>query len=251
MSILYGVHIATEAHSRKSLDMGIYTLVFQVNVVVIAVADIMSYRRLPSWQEVGGGILILGGSTAVIFAQRVNKTVAARRGRAQRRAQQHLEAQRVAVRLGLLSALACGGALYIDGEVGRNYILSSGIALSTVSPFLTYEMLTFAIPALWIFFVSWFRLRISLTSIISNIWEEFVQGSLSYSLAALFSAGQFVFSVLALSLPGSRFVVAVILGASPALAVWLDKNERSRQLKSAEYIMAFVEAIGFLLLTAK
>lgn len=236
MSLLYFAHIGTEAFARRKINMGVYALLFQINVVVIAFMDWIVYHMPLSIYMVSGGILIiLSGSLALIaryfFAEASPLSVTL---------------NWTVILLGIGSAIACGLALYIDGEIGRNYILKGNFKFEFLAAFLFYEMLTFGIPCLWAYCTLsfpkawWYVLQLLI--------KEFKRSKRDYVLSSLFSAGQFVFSVLALALPGPRFFVAMILALSPLFSILLDKNGRSKRVFRFEFCCGIVSAIGLFLL---
>lgn len=255
MSLFYFAHIFTEAFARRGINMGVYTILFQVNVLVIAFMDWFIYRTSLSLLVVLGGVFILLSSTLSLFIHHAVKF------------------SKLMLFLGGISAITCGLALYIDGEIGRNYIFQGPFNSDSFAAFLFYEMLTFGIPFLWTFIilsVSKVPMRVNYTNGSSFKWfsfvrcfikvpwnvfhqliEEFKRSPKKYFLSSLFSAGQFVFSVLALSLPGSRFYAAAALALSPLFSILLDKNTPFGHIKILEYGCGVISVIGlFFLLIA-
>ncbi len=265
MSLLYFAHIFTEAFARRGINMGVYTILFQVNVLVIAFIDWSIYRTSLSLFVVLGGIFILLSSTLSLF---IHHFVL------KKDEQATAKFNKKVIILGIFSAITCGLALYIDGEIGRNYIFHQGpFNPNFLVAFLLYEMLTFGIPFFWTFMLlsiskapsrishangssfQWFSfIRCSMKvprNVLHQLKEEFKRSPKDYFLASLFSAGQFVFSVLALSLPGPRFYPAAALAISPLFSTFLDKNTRLKRIKALEYGCGAISAIGlFLLLIA-
>ncbi len=241
MTAGYALHIGTEAASRKRVNMGTYTLVFQVYALVIALLDWLVYRTLPGVFDLIGGACLLCSSIGII-AVHYRGTFAAKHGDLWRRA----------IWFCLASAGACGAALFIDGEVGRHYIFRGSLSPALFPAFFFYECLTFALPATVTFALLCRKYLIK--SLISDLWKEYRQRARGYHLAALFSVGQFVFSVFALALPGSRFIVAMILAGSPLLTVSVefrrgrDYTKQYRQGRKLEYIMAGIGGLGLLLI---
>lgn len=274
MSLLYFAHIGTEASARKSINMGVYTLLFQINVLIIALTDWVVYRTPFSFEMVAGGLLILFSSATALLTRSYllkrngNSTLELEQSpQSLSRWQKRLVRlrlpflQSIALRaseylpttvnrrvfLAIASAVTCGLALYIDGEIGRNYILKkSAFNTASLTPFLFYEMLTFGIPCLWTIF----KLSRSkpLLKVLSKLKEEYLHHKLGYSLSSFFSAGQFVFSVLALSLPASRFLVAMVLALSPIFSIFLDRNQRTAKVRAFEYSCGVISAVGLVLL---
>lgn len=273
MSISYFTHISTEATSRRQVDMGIYTVIFQANVLVVALLDGLSYGFQYSWQVLLGGGFLFISSTGIIYFFRKEKQKEEREktprkvvpgSRRARKIYHERKSSRRAINLGIISAIACGGALYIDGEIGRHYLLGNDASSSVFPPFhffplfLFYEALTFLLPSLWACLSLYLQSAATIHEPVSKqleeikeAWKEFRKNTRGYLLAATCSAGQFVFSVLALTLPGPRFIPAMILATSPLLTVFLDKNARSAQLKIGEYGLAAFGGLGFFLLMFK
>jgi len=260
MSLLYFSHIVTEAFARRGINMGIYTILFQINVLVIAIIDWAIYHTSFSIYVLLGGILIFLSSIAALIAHHF----------APEDGNIAIKLDRLVVFLGVISAVFCGLALYIDGEVGRNYIFKGPFNTDAFPAFLMYEMLTFGIPFLWTFLVLsfstgplWskykhdndhqriffvlFLIKVPL-HVLHQLIAEFKRCPKSYFLSSLFSAGQFVFSVLALSLPGPRFYVAAALAISPIFSILLDRNEHRPLIKTVEYSCGILSAIGLFLL---
>src|SRR5205085_10913203 len=84
--------------------------------------------------------------------------------------------------------------------------------------------------------------------VLLELKKEFERSKKKYFFSSLFSAGQFVFSVLALSLPGSRYFVAMALAISPIFSLLLDRNKRQGLVIWFEYACGIISAIGLFLL---
>ena len=236
MSYLYYKHIITEAESRKTINMGAYSVLFQINIIIIALVDWLSYKSQLSWEIIIGGILLFISSTGILAGHYffANRDISL------------LKLSKRTIYISILSAVTCGFALCIDGEIGRNYIFVSGNKMQFISTFVFYEMLTFGIP--------------SILALVNYIWQTKTFDSLNilksvfkdnksdYLLSSFFSASQFVFSVFALSLPESRYIAAVALGLSPILSVNLDKNKRPLPMIRLEIVLALVALFGFYLI---
>lgn len=67
MSLLYYKSIEQEAQCRKSMNMGAYTVLFQLNVLVITLIDFLAYHIVPHIQVLFGGILIFVSSMSILI----------------------------------------------------------------------------------------------------------------------------------------------------------------------------------------
>jgi drug/metabolite transporter (DMT)-like permease len=236
MSFLYSVHIGTEARCRRSVNMGVYAVIFQVHVIVIAIVDWLIYRVPPSWPMILGGLLVFGSSMGVlsVYLPRLSG-----------RSDTGLFDVRADI-LGIVSAAACGLALCIDGEVGRRYVFHRGFRPSDFPAFLFYEALTFGLPSLCVIVAMTIRSGYKRTC--RDLVGVFRHDRAGYFWASAFSALHFVFAVFALSLPGSRFAVAMILSLAPVISVFLDRNVRPAKLVRLEYALALVAVLGLILM---
>ena len=108
-------------------------------------------------------------------------------------------------------------------------------------------MLTFLIPATWATFHLLLKEKSSI--VFKTLKEEFLRQPKGYLSASFFSSAQFIFSVFALALPGSRFFVAMLLGLSPLLTVFLDKNKRTDFMIKLEYFLALLACIGLVMIS--
>ena len=239
MSILYGIHIDTEARARRSVNMGVYAVLFQLHLLVIAFLDGVVYRKPVTWPMAVGGLAVFASGTGILWGHLRPRESQGEAGLFDRRA---------AV-LSLLSAVACGLALMIDGEVGRQFLFHRGVRPSDAPGFLFYEALTFGLPSILCFAV--LTARRGLRSVRADLTRTFRADRGMYVRSSALSALHFVFAVFALSLPGPRFTVAMVLSLAPLLTVFLDRNPRSSGLVKLEFGLAALAAFGLsLLLTA-
>jgi uncharacterized membrane protein len=151
------------------------------------------------------------------------------------------------IRIAIISALSCGVALFIDGEISHYIIFKDDSLLSSLPVFLFYEMLTFGIPSLLAFLLVLYKLR---KRALQALKAEFIEFPTAYWLSALFSVGQFVFSVFALSYSNDRVLTAAILGTAPLLGVLTDKKQRTISQKRYDILFSFITLIGIILATA-
>jgi hypothetical protein len=221
--------------------MGVYSIIFQFNVIVIAAIEWITYGTHLSLPVVFGGILVFASGLAVLISNYINVD----------KLHQGFRFDRKFVIAGVVSAVTCGVALYIDGEVGKNYIFAKGINPLFFAAFFMYEALTFGIPALISIIIRLARQGPNNT--IKDLHNEFRRGSneFNYFRSSLFSSMQFVFSVFALSVSDVRFIVAMVLGLSPVLSVFLDKNKRPVIQIRLEYLLAIVALIGLILILSR
>jgi hypothetical protein len=246
MALLYFVHITTEARSRTLVDMGSYAILFQAYVPVIAILDIVVYRAIPGIIGIVGALLLLYSSSGILILES-RFTRKDKRRRLTRKAPN--SPRETAAQIGLLSAVACGFALYIDGEIGRNYLLPIGHFPSFVPYFLFYETLTFALPAAVA--ILWLARSESIRNLFHCLAEEFRKDKRGYALASLFSSSQFVFSVLALSLPAPRIISASVLASAPILTLIISKRKGPVSGAKVQYGLAVAGGIGFILLALR
>lgn len=236
MSLLYYKSIEQEAQCRKSMNMGAYTVLFQINVLVITLIDFLAYHIVPHLQVLLGGILIFVSSMSILVVHYLHS-----------KHNGNKDFSRKLVVLGLVAAVCCGAALYFDGEMSRNYIFKGNFKAMYLSFFIFYEMITFGIPSFWC--TVHLSMQQGVKKAISGLRKEFFENKKGYLLASLFSSANFVFSVLALALPGPRFIVAMILAMNPILTIFLDRNERASHIIKLEYAVAAVGVLGLILMT--
>ncbi|HYK08442.1 MAG TPA: hypothetical protein VEW42_03020 [Candidatus Eisenbacteria bacterium] len=236
MSLLYYKSIEQEAQCRKSMNMGAYTVLFQLNIIVITVIDFLAYHIIPHALTLVGGLLIFASSISILIVHYLHS-----------KHNGNKDFSRRLVSLGLLAALCCGAALYFDGEMSRNYIFKGNFKAMYLSFFIFYEMITFGIPSFWC--TVHLSLQNGINKTIKGLKREFLENRKGYLLASFFSATNFVFSVLALALPGPRFIVAMILAMSPIFTIFLDRNERASHIIKLEYTVGAVGVIGLFLMS--
>ena len=233
MSILYAIHIATEAYSRQTVNMGVYAILFQGHVIVLWLTDSVVHHHSVSGRQLLGGFLILGSGIGVLIAH-------------QRGSVNGSHSPKAAV-LGIFSAVACGLALYVDGEVGRYYIFTESL-YDRFPAFLFYESLTFGLPALCVLTALFARHR-SLFPL-HSLRSAFTRHPIQWTVAGALSATHFLFAVFALSFPGSRFTTAMIFSTAPIANVILDRNSRSSRIRAIEYALSASASIGLFILLA-
>lgn len=209
MANLYALHIQTEAISRRSMNIGIYSVVFQLSFVVLAISDIFLFQAAISSLNIIGCFIVLGVSSCGLIVHS-NRVVA----------QKAREIKVEIILPALLSALTCGLALLIDAEIIRNFVFHASKTIISIPTFLLYEAITFLFPATIVF--GFCFVKNPNKKLIAHLWSDFHSVPLNFLLASFFSASQFVFSVLSLSLPGPRLIPSVILGTSPFICILLD-----------------------------
>lgn len=231
MSIGYYIHIATEAVARKTVNMGVYAIFFQSNIVVIVLLDWLANSPVVSNNSLTGSFLVLIASVlAIVYS--ANK-------------QNPLRINPTVIIIASLSAISCGTSLFIDGEISKNLIINNGLKITVIAPFLSYEFLTFFIPT--VLSITYLILKNNFIYIYSLIIDNFKTNKLSYFLSSLFSVFQFVFSVFALSYTNSRLIIAVVFGLSPILNVLVDKNPKTINKLLIEIGISILSLAGIIL----
>lgn len=236
MSVLYYKSIEQEAQCRRSMNMGAYTVLFQLSVIVITLIDFIAYHIIPHTLVLLGGILIFASSMSILIVHYLHS-----------KHNENKDFSKKFVTLGIIAALCCGAALYFDGEMSRHYIFKGNFNPAYLSFFIFYEALTFGIPSLWC--CVHLKTQMKVKEVAKNLKHEFAMHRKQYLLASFFSASNFVFSVLALALPGPRFIVAMILAMNPLVCIFLDRNERASHIIKLEYAVGAIGVIGLALLT--
>jgi hypothetical protein len=239
MAFMYFSHIATEAFARLEMSMSFYAIFFQINVVVIVIADILVNKTVVSALAYWGGGLVLVASIGTLVVSYI-------------RTESNHRITTKTIVIAFLSALTCGIALFIDGEIGNKYIFQANYSLKNIenslTPFLFYEFLTFFLPACIAFAALCFRLGFSDTiktaSAMLHMRVGRKSGFYMYGNSALFSVGQFVFSVFALTIPAERVLVASILSLTPLFNTIFDRKLKDPIIKKANCLFSILAAIG-------
>jgi drug/metabolite transporter (DMT)-like permease len=226
MSIGYYVHIVTEAYSRKRLNMGIYSIFFQSNILIIIGLDWTFHDSKLRLISITGGIIVFVASIWALRKKELDKGT---------------KKDKNVVIIACLSALTCGGSLFIDGEVGRYLIFKDDFNISQISTFLFYEFLTFFIP--FLLTISHLMIKLGFKKALKSLNKGFSSYKILYLLSSLFSVGQFVFSVFALS-SNTKFFGAIILGTTPFVNVIFDTNFKPKTQYIQEIILAICMLIG-------
>jgi hypothetical protein len=226
MAMGYSLHIASEAICREKIDQSAYSIVFQLNAVAIIVFNQVLYAvYVPLWGWIGGG-LVLSASIFTLYLSAKGESV--------------MPIKRRYLAWAVLSALSCGGALFVDGEMGAKVIIGEEMQKTEIPVFLFYEFLTFFLPFLFVRGILFFDSNIEKGQLTKSL-KRYFKG---YFLSALFSVGQFVFSVYALSFKEQRFMVAIILATTPVWNVFFDRNAKKEHQRKIEIALAFVTSIG-------
>ncbi len=226
MAVGYYVHIVTEAYSRKRLNMGIYSIFFQSNILIIIGLDWIFHDSKLRLISIIGGVIVFVASIWALRRKELDKGTK--------------KGNNVVI-FACLSALSCGGSLFIDGEVGRYLIFKDNFNISQISIFLFYEFLTFFIP--FLLTISHLIIKFGLKKSLKSLNKGFTNYKTLYLLSSLFSVGQFVFSVFALS-SNTKFFTAIILGTTPFMNVAFDNNNKNRPQYIQEIILALCMLIG-------
>jgi hypothetical protein len=230
MSVGYATHIYTEARSRQSphFGIGLYAIVFQLNTVVIVLLNQLVTPKSLHPLAILGAVMVLLFSVLPFFRKvsRIENKI---------------------IILALISAISCGGSLFIDGNIVRQVVFQPTFSWSQSPLFLFYEFLTFFIPSLIV--ATALAIRIGIPSVFQQLRTEIKRKKSPYYWSTLGSVGQFVGSVFALAVDTAPLVVPSILAITPLVNVIFDKKQLTPTEKTMEYISAFGILMGLIFVT--
>ena len=210
MAVAYAVHIVSEAHARENTSIATYSIIFQINVIIIALLQIiLNDTAVNLLMVVGGATILLASTGAFINSSGVIG-----------------KATTPLLLICTVSAVSCGCASFIDGNISSQVILYKKSIGENLPFFLGYEFLTFALPCFLTILSLWIRLK---NTVFQTIYKVYKRHKYPFLKSAFFSVIQFVTSVYALSFSEHRLVVAAMLGTAPIFSVLIDKNPQKKR----------------------
>ncbi len=200
MSFGYATHIFTEAYVIGKYETPIYTIFFQLYLLVVALLGFWINHDIFSQNKIIGGLIVVSVSIyCVVKSQKITKI------------------SRWAAFFAVISAVSCGSALFIDAEIVEKVIEIKHYKNALIAPYLTYEFLTFFIPHLIVFSLLAFRKK-SIKSTLVYLFEIIRSNKKIFFIASLFSTFQFVFSVFPLAFAKDRILPITIIATMGLLS---------------------------------
>jgi hypothetical protein len=235
MAIFYAIHIWNEAKARQSMNVGLYSIIFQVSsVVIIGLKQWFQWEDFKIYNYIGIAIVLLSSTLPLVHQiDKFDKKV---------------------IFISIISSFTAAVALFTDGEIVRQVIFKDNFDNQETSLFLFYEALTFLIPftivATFLFFKN--------SKVLSfNIFSEITtrEKRNRYLWAAFASALQFIGAVFALAIDPKSLLPIGILSITPILGVswefFTRTNNNNTHQTRIEFIAAILVAFGLILLYKK
>ncbi len=230
MAIFYALHIWSEARARFSMDVGYYSILFQINILVIVTIKAFFEGKYFSVENSIGIVVVLLGSVIPLIIGKTDKIT------------------KEVIQISILSAVTAAVALFTDGEIVRQVIFKDNFSFEHSSLFLFYEALTFLLPCIIISFCLFIGNK---KAFFTSFKNEIVckEQKTRYIWSSLASALQFIFAVFALAIDPKSLLPIGILSITPILGVLSEKIIRKdKKIKHFEIIAAILVALGLILL---